>query len=62
MAKPSSQTVMLINDEYDTPTKYLTTVPTKGTKSGNKLKLRKYDPVVKKHCVFVQKKLPNPKA
>lgn len=61
MAKPSSQTVMLVNQEHETATKYLTTVPTKGTKAGDKLRLRKYDPAVKKHCWFVQKKLPSPR-
>jgi large subunit ribosomal protein L33 len=62
MAKPSGTKIMLVNDEHDTPTKYLTTVPTKGTKSGTKLRLRKYDPAIKKHCWFTQKRLPSPRA
>lgn len=62
MAKATTQIVMLVNDEHETHTKYVVHVSTKGPKASNKLRLRKYDPVVKKHCWFVQKKLPSPKA
>jgi large subunit ribosomal protein L33 len=63
MAKPASITVQLVNEENpETGTKYLVKKSTKGTKSGNKLRFRKYDPVLKKHCIFIEKRLPNPKA
>jgi ribosomal protein L33 len=63
MAKATYQTVMLVNEEKpETGTKYIITVPTKGQKSGNKIRLRKYDPVLRAHAWFIQKKLPNPKA
>ena len=62
MAKASTQIVMLVNTEHDTPTKYMTHVTTKGAKASEKLRFRKYDPVVQKHCWFGQKKLPSPKS
>ncbi len=62
MAKAATQIVMLVNTEHDTPTKYMAHVSTKGPKANEKLRLRKYDPVVQKHCWFGQRKLPNPKA
>lgn len=62
MAKKKSYAlVQLVNSEVVTPTKYVVRVPTRGTKASNKLSLKKYDPVLRRHCVFVQKKLPNPK-
>lgn len=60
--KKSYNLVQLVNSEVKTHTKYVVKVPTRGPKSANKLELRKYDPVVRRHCIFVQKKLPNPKA
>ena len=63
MAKPASQMIMLVNEEVpDSPTKYIRKVSTKGPKAAEKLRLRKYDPHVRRHCVFIQKRLPNPKA
>jgi len=63
MAKASFIKVMLVNEENpETGTKYLIKKSTKGTKTSKKLKFRKYDPVLRKHCVFIEKKLPNPKA
>lgn len=62
MAKAGTIIVQLVNEEHDTPTKYLVHVSTKGAKASNKLRLRKYDPVVKKHCWFIQRKLPSPKS
>jgi ribosomal protein L33 len=61
MAKATYQKVMLVNSEVETKTKYLIRVPTKGQKSSNKISLKKYDPVLQRHCVFVQKKLPSAK-
>ncbi len=63
MAKKTHQIVMLVNSEFpNTGTKYIIIKPSKGEKASKKLQMRKYDPVIKKHCVFVEKKLPNPKA
>lgn len=63
MAKASYQLVMLINEEHpNTGTKYIKKIPTRGQKAAAKLRFKKYDPVLRKHCWFVQKKLPNPKA
>jgi ribosomal protein L33 len=62
MAKAATIIVQMVNEEHTTPTKYLAHVSTKGPNASNKLRLRKYDPVVKKHCWFVQRKLPSPKA
>lgn len=63
MAKSPTVLVMLINEEHpETGTKYIRKVPVRGTKQAQKLRMRKYDPVLRKHCWFVQKKLPNPKA
>ena len=45
-----------------TGTNYLIKVNNRGTKSGNKVRLRKYDPVLGEHVWFVTKKLPNPTA
>ena len=63
MAKPASITVMLVNETNpETGTKYLIKKSTRGTKTGNKLRFRKYDPVLRQHCWFIEKRLPNPKA
>jgi len=62
MAKKTHQIVMLINSEHpNTGTKYIITKSTKGQNAGKKHQMRKYDPVVRKHCLFVERKLPNPK-
>ena len=37
---------------------YYAKKPTKGEKVKNKLKINKYNPVTRKHEVFVEKKLP----
>ena len=62
MAKASYQLVQLVNEEETTRTKYIIRVPTRGQKASEKIRLRKYDPVLRRHCWFVQKRLPNPKA
>lgn len=59
MAKKSYQVMQLINEEVSTKTKYIIQVPTRGTKSGQKIKLRKYDPVTRQHHMFVTKKMPS---
>jgi len=61
MAKAKKNLVQLINSEIQTPTKYLAKLATKGPKAGQKLSLMKYDPVTRKHHLFVSKKLPSPK-
>lgn len=63
MARASYTVVQLVNETNpETGTKYITTIPSRGNKSTNKLRLKKYDPVLRKHCWFVQRKMPNPKA
>ena len=63
MARKSYDVIMLVNEEHpETGTKYMTTKSNKGMKTNEKLRLRKYDPVLRNHCWFIQKKLPNPKA
>lgn len=62
MAKASYLEIMLVNESNpETGTKYMKFVSTKGTKQSTKLRLRKYDPVLRCHCWFIQKKLPSPK-
>jgi ribosomal protein L33 len=63
MAKATYQLVQLVPEEKpETGTKYIIRVPTKGTKSSTKIRLRKYDPVLREHVWFVQRRLPNPKS
>ena len=62
MAKAKKNLAMLVNEEEKTPTKYMVKLPTKGPKAATKLRLKKYDPVLRRHCWFAQKKLPSPKA
>jgi len=63
MAKATYQLVQLVPEENpETGTKYIVKVPTKGQKASAKIRLRKYDPVLRQHVWFVQKRLPNPKA
>lgn len=59
MAKKSYQLMQLVNEEEKTKTKYIIQTPTKGTKQGQKIRLRKFDPVLNKHCWFIAKKLPS---
>jgi ribosomal protein L33 len=59
MAKKSYALLQLLNEEVSTKTKYIIKVPTKGTKTGNKIRLRKYDPVTRAHHWFTTKKMPS---
>lgn len=59
MAKKSYNLVQLVNEEVSTPTKYIAQKPTKGEKAGEKLRLRKYDRVTRKHHWFVEKRMPS---
>jgi large subunit ribosomal protein L33 len=61
MSKKGYTLVNLVNEEEPTPTKYIVKVPSRGTKASVKLRLRKYDPALRRHCWFIQKKLPSPK-
>ena len=45
-------------DNPKTGTKYIVRKPTKGMKVAEKLRLKKYDPVLKKHVWFIEKKMP----
>ena len=60
MAKKTSYALkQLIPEENPkTGTKYIVRKPTKGMKVAEKLRLKKYDPVLKKHVWFVEKKMP----
>ena len=49
---------MLPEEKPETGTKYLVRKPTKGLKVAEKLRVKKYDPVLKKHVWFVEKKMP----
>ena len=59
MAKKSHILVQLVNEEVSTPTKYIAKKPTKGLKASEKLRLRKYDKVTKKHHWFSEKRMPS---
>jgi len=60
MAKKSYQLVQLVNEEHpETNIKYIVKKSTKGTKTGDKLRFRKYDSVLMKHCWFVEKRMPS---
>ena len=54
MAK-SYRIVKMVSEE-DTGYYYTTTRSTKGPKTANKLRLKKYDPVIQKHCWFKESK------
>ena len=60
MAKKTYQKVRMIpEDDPSTGTVYMAMKPTKGMKVQEKLRLKKYDPVIMKHVWFVEKKLPS---
>ena len=54
MAK-SYRKIKLVSEE-DTGYFYTTTKPTKGLGASEKLRLRKYDPVIQMHCWFKESK------
>ena len=54
MAK-SYRIVKMVSEEA-TGYYYTTTKPTKGLKAGEKLRLKKYDPIIRKHCWFKESK------
>ena len=54
MAK-SYRIVKMVSEE-NTGYYYTTTKPTKGLKAGEKLRLKKYDPIIRKHCWFKESK------
>ena len=58
MAKKSSFALkqMLPEENPKTGTKYIVRKPAKGLKASEKLRLKKYDPVLKKHVVFKETK------
>ena len=58
MAKKSYALKQLLpEDKPETGTKYLVRKPTKGLKVAEKMKVKKYDPVLRKHVWFVEKKM-----
>ena len=56
MTKKSSFALkqLLPEENSKTGTKYIVRKPTKGLKVSEKLRLKKYDPVLKKHVWFVE--------
>ena len=60
MAKKSSYVLKLLVPEENpkTGSKYIVRKPSKGLKGAEKLRLKKFDPVLKKHVWFVEKKMP----
>ena len=58
MAKKSSFALkqLIPEDNPKTVTKYIVRKPTKGLKVADKLRMKKYDPVLKKHVWFIEKK------
>ena len=59
MAKKSYALKQLLPEEKPhTGTKYLVRKPTKGLKVAEKMRVKKYDPVLKQHVWFVEKKMP----
>ena len=59
MAKKSYALKQLLpEDKPETGTKYLVRKPTKGLKVAEKMKVKKYDPVLRKHVWFIEKKMP----
>ena len=65
MAKKSSKKsfelkMMVPEDKPETGTRYWVKKPTKGEKRSIKLRQRKFDPVLRTHVWFVEKKMPPP--
>ena len=59
MAKKSYALKQLLpEDKPETGTKYLVRKPSKGLKVAEKLRVKKYDPVLKQHVWFIEKKMP----
>jgi large subunit ribosomal protein L33 len=60
MAKKSYELKMMVpeDDKQKTGTRYWVKKPTKGEKRMQKLRLRKFDPVLRAHVWFVEKKMP----
>ena len=60
MAKKSTFALkQLIPEENSkTGTKFIVRKPAKGLKASEKLRLKKYDPALKKHGWFIEKKMP----
>ena len=63
MAKKTSKKTfelkMLVpeDNKKDTGTRYYVRKPTKGEKRGMKMRVRKYDPVVRKHVIYKEDKI-----
>ena len=59
MAKKTYALKQLLPEEKpETGTKYLVRKSTKGLKVAEKMRVKKYDPVLKQHVWFVEKKMP----
>ena len=58
MAKKTFALKQLLPEEKpETGTKYIVRKPTKGLKVAEKLRVKKYDTVLRKHVWFVEKKM-----
>jgi|TARA_B100000282_G_scaffold296182_1_gene277367 large subunit ribosomal protein L33 len=59
-SKKSFELKMMVpeDDKQKTGTRYWVKKPTKGEKRQMKLRQRKYDPVLRTHVWFVEKKMP----
>ena len=60
MAKKSSYVLkqMVPEENPRTGTKYIVRKPSKGLKVSEKIRLKKFGPVLKKHVWFIEKKMP----
>ena len=60
MAKKTYELKMMFpeDEKQKTGTRYWVKKPTKGEKRMQKLRLRKFDPVLRAHVWFVEKKMP----
>tara|TARA_Y100001970_G_C13485048_1_gene486244 strand:- start:277 stop:471 length:195 start_codon:yes stop_codon:yes gene_type:complete len=60
MAKKTTYALkqMVPEDKPETGAKYIVRKPTKGLKVSEKLRMKKFDSVLKKHVWFVEKKMP----
>ena len=56
MAKPATVLIKMVSSA-DTGYFYVKTKSSKGTKATDKIELKKYDPVVRKHVIFRESKI-----
>jgi len=59
MANKKYTIVQLRNEEEKTKTKFVVKAIRDRLKANEKLRLRKYDPVLRRHCWFIQERMPS---